>query len=41
MDTAGQAHGSSYQRTIYVMGPNKVNRKLKDGDTFTDSNYWK
>jgi hypothetical protein len=31
----------SIQRTIYVMGPNKQNRLLKDGDTFTDSNYWK
>lgn len=41
MDTAGQANGSSYQRTVYVMGPGKVNRKLKDGDTFTDVNYWK
>jgi hypothetical protein len=41
MDEAGQAHGSSYQRTVYVMGPGKVNRKLKDGDTFTDVNYWK
>jgi hypothetical protein len=41
MDTAGQTAGTSYQRTIYAMGPNKVNRKLKDGDTFTDSNYWK
>lgn len=41
MDTAGQAAGTSLQRTIYVMGPNKVNRKLKDGETFTDSNYWK
>lgn len=33
--------GTSVQRTVYVMGPGKVNRKLKDGDTFTDSNYWK
>jgi len=32
---------TSLQRTVYVMGPNKVNRILKDGDTFTDSNYWK
>lgn len=29
------------QRTAYIMGPNKVNRKLKDGETFTDCNYWK
>lgn len=41
LDTAGQANGASYQRTVYVMGPGKVNRKLKDGDTFTDVNYWK
>src|SRR4051812_19857883 len=33
--------GTSVQRTVYVMGPGKVNRKLNDGDTFTDSNYWK
>lgn len=31
----------SIQRTIYVTGPRGVYRKLKDGDTFTDSNYWK
>jgi hypothetical protein len=31
----------SLQRTVYIMGPNKVNRKLKDGDSFTDSNYYK
>lgn len=41
LDTAGQANGVSYQRTVYVMGPGKVNRKLKDGDTFVDVNYWK
>lgn len=29
------------QRTAYIMGPNKVNRILKDGQTFVDSNYWK
>jgi len=29
------------QRTVYITGPNKINRKLKDGDTFTDCNYWK
>jgi len=32
---------TSRQRTIYVMGPGKVNRKLKDGDTFQDCNYYK
>lgn len=31
----------SIQRTIYVTGPRGVYRKLKDGDTFIDSNYWK
>lgn len=29
------------QRTAYITGPNKVNRKLKDGEVFTDCNYWK
>jgi len=29
------------QRTAYIMGPNRVNRRLKDGETFTDCNYWK
>lgn len=29
------------QRTAYIMGPNRINRKLKDGDVFTDCNYWK
>ena len=32
---------TSLQRTIYVMGPRKINRELKDGQTFTDCNYWK
>lgn len=32
---------TSIQKTIYVAGPNRIYRKLKDGDTFTDSNYWK
>lgn len=31
----------SLQRTVYIMGPNKVNRKLADGEIFTDSNYYK
>jgi len=31
----------SIQRTVYVTGPNGVHRKLKDGDQFTDCNYWK
>jgi hypothetical protein len=29
------------QRSAYIMGPNRVNRKLKDGEVFTDCNYWK
>jgi hypothetical protein len=35
------AFTTSKQRTVYVMGPKKTNRKLADGDTFTDCNYWK
>ncbi len=37
---AGQM-ATSLQRQVYVMGPNKVNRLLSDGETFTDCNYWK
>lgn len=29
------------QRSAYIMGPNRVNRVLKDGEVFTDCNYWK
>lgn len=29
------------QRSAYIMGPNRVNRRLKDGETFVDCNYWK
>lgn len=29
------------QRSVFIMGPNKTNRVLKDGETFTDVNYWK
>jgi len=29
------------QRSAYIMGPNKVNRKLNDGEIFKDCNYWK
>lgn len=32
---------TSIQRTAYIMGPNKVNRKLVDGQTFQDCNYYK
>ncbi len=34
-------NGASIQRTVYVPGPNKTNRILFDGQTFTDVNYWK
>ena len=37
----GSAFSTSKQRTVYVMGPKKINRLLIDGDTFTDCNYWK
>lgn len=37
----GKPVSTSIQRTIFVAGPNRIYRKLKDGDTFTDSNYWK
>lgn len=29
------------QRSAYIMGPNRINRRLKDGETFVDCNYWK
>jgi hypothetical protein len=41
LDENAQDGNYSIQRTMYAMGPNKINRKLKDGDTFTDCNYWK
>lgn len=31
----------SFQRSIYVEGPNHTHRSLKHGDVFTDCNYWK
>lgn len=34
-------NGISIQRSIYVPGPDRVSRELKDGETFTGSNYWK
>ena len=37
----GSEMSPSIQRTIYVAGPNHIYRKLKDGDQFTDCNYWK
>lgn len=41
LDSNAVSTGTSIQRTVYVMGPHKTNRKLDDGDVFTDSNYWK
>lgn len=32
---------TSIQRTVFVTGPKKIYRKLTDGETFTDCNYWK
>lgn len=37
----GTPFTTSKQRQIYVAGPNRTYRLLKDGDTFTDCNYWK
>lgn len=37
----GSAFTTSKQRQIYVAGPKGAYRLLKDGDTFTDCNYWK
>ena len=39
--TAGTQFSTSKQRTVYVMGPGRINRKLVDGTTFSDCNYWK
>jgi hypothetical protein len=32
---------ASLQRQIFVAGPNKTYRLLRDGETFSDCNYWK
>lgn len=37
----GSQISPSLQRSVYVTGPNLVNRLLIDGATFTDCNYWK
>lgn len=37
----GSPFTTSLQRQIWVAGPNRRYRLLKDGDTFTDCNYWK
>jgi hypothetical protein len=39
--SAGGQFGTSKQRSIYVAGPGRKYRKLRDGETFTDNNYWK
>lgn len=39
--TTGLPFTTSKQRTIQVTGPKKIMRKLYDGETFTDCNYWK
>ncbi len=41
VDSVGSQMVTSLQRTIYVTGPNRTYRKLFDGQTFTDCNYWK
>jgi len=38
---SSQSVAFSLQRTVYIMGPRKINREIKDGTTFTDCNYWK
>lgn len=40
-DKQGTLDVGSNQRTVYIMGPDQRNRILKDGEIFTDSNYWK
>lgn len=37
----GDAMSVSLQRQMFVAGPNRSYRLLKDGETFTDCNYWK
>jgi hypothetical protein len=37
----GSPFTTSKQRQIWVAGPNRRYRLLRDGDTFTDCNYWK
>lgn len=39
--TTGLPFTTSIQRTMYVAGPRRIYRKLFDGETFTDCNYWK
>ena len=37
----GSPFGVSKQRQMWAAGPNKTYRLLKDGEQFTDCNYWK
>jgi hypothetical protein len=37
----GDPEDISLQRQIFVAGPGRTYRLLKDGETFTDCNYWK
>lgn len=37
----GEQMQPSIQRTLWATGPNRIYRKLKDGEEFTDCNYWK
>lgn len=37
----GKQMQPSKQRTMFVAGPRRIYRKLFDGQTFTDCNYWK
>lgn len=39
--STGLPFTTSSQRSIYVAGPGRKYRKLMDGETFTDNNYWK
>jgi hypothetical protein len=39
--TTSQPFAVSKQRTMYVAGPRRIYRKLFDGQTFSDCNYWK
>lgn len=39
--TTGGQFATSKQRTVYIQGPGNIKRTLFDGDTFTDSNYYK
>lgn len=40
-DHLGNQFAVSHARTVFIMGPNRIMRELKDGETFTDCNYYK